>query len=102
MRDVRGGHVKVAPSYLSNSRGVMCFSVVQGDLPVATPNYGYEKRQRELEKKRKKAEKERAKAARKNEPQGGTGGDMPEEADSATGEGGAQGSDGGDGGGDGD
>lgn len=32
---------------------------------MATPNYGYEKRQRELAKKRKKEEKARAKAARK-------------------------------------
>lgn len=35
---------------------------------MATPNYGYEKRQRELAKKQKKAEKERAKAERKIEP----------------------------------
>jgi hypothetical protein len=32
---------------------------------LATPNYGYEKRQRELAKKQKKEEKLRAKAARK-------------------------------------
>lgn len=32
---------------------------------MATPNYGYEKRQRELEKKRKKEDKARAKAERK-------------------------------------
>jgi hypothetical protein len=32
---------------------------------VATPNYGYEKRQKELAKKRKKEEKLRAKADRK-------------------------------------
>ena len=32
---------------------------------MATPNYGYEKRQRELAKKKKKEEKTRAKAARK-------------------------------------
>lgn len=32
---------------------------------MATPNYGYEKRQRELAKKQKKEEKLRAKAARK-------------------------------------
>ena len=31
--------------------------------PVATPNYGYEKRQRELAKKRKKEEKAARKAA---------------------------------------
>ncbi|MFV0681054.1 hypothetical protein [Ottowia sp.] len=34
---------------------------------MPTPNYGYEKRQRELEKKRKKEEKAQAKAARKAE-----------------------------------
>jgi hypothetical protein len=32
---------------------------------LATPNYGYEKRQRELAKKKKKEEKLRAKADRK-------------------------------------
>ncbi len=32
---------------------------------MATPNYGYEKRQRELAKKQKKEEKARQKAARK-------------------------------------
>ena len=32
---------------------------------MATPNYGYEKRQRELAKKQKKAEKLKAKAERK-------------------------------------
>jgi hypothetical protein len=32
---------------------------------VATPNYGYEKRQKELAKKRKKEDKLRAKADRK-------------------------------------
>ncbi|TFZ00750.1 hypothetical protein EZ313_20100 [Ramlibacter henchirensis] len=32
---------------------------------MATPNYGYEKRQKELAKKRKKEEKLRAKADRK-------------------------------------
>jgi hypothetical protein len=32
---------------------------------VATPNYGYEKRQKELAKKKKKEEKLRAKADRK-------------------------------------
>ena len=35
---------------------------------MATPNYGYEKRQRELAKKQKKQDKERAKEQRKNEP----------------------------------
>lgn len=34
---------------------------------LATPNYGYEKRQRELAKKQKKQDKERAKEQRKNE-----------------------------------
>jgi hypothetical protein len=33
--------------------------------PVATPNYGYEKRQKELAKKKKKEEKLKAKADRK-------------------------------------
>ncbi|KTT23776.1 hypothetical protein [Pseudacidovorax intermedius] len=36
---------------------------------MATPNYGYEKRQRELAKKKKKEEKLRAKADRKLEPE---------------------------------
>jgi hypothetical protein len=35
---------------------------------LATPNYGYEKRQRELAKKSKKAEKLREKADRKVNP----------------------------------
>ncbi|WP_455554883.1 hypothetical protein [Comamonas sp.] len=35
---------------------------------MATPNYGYEKRQRELAKKAKKAEKLREKAGRKKCP----------------------------------
>lgn len=35
---------------------------------MATPNYGYEKRQRELAKKQKKEEKLRAKADRKHHP----------------------------------
>lgn len=34
---------------------------------MATPNYGYEKRQRELAKKQKKEEKLRAKASRKHD-----------------------------------
>lgn len=37
---------------------------------MATPNYGYEKRQKELQKKRKKEDKVRDKAQRK---QGGPG-----------------------------
>jgi len=35
---------------------------------VATPNYGYEKRQKELAKKRKKEDKLKAKSERKAEP----------------------------------
>ena len=39
---------------------------------MATPNYGYEKRQRELAKKQKKEEKLRAKTQRRpDDPQGG-------------------------------
>ena len=38
---------------------------LQRKLPLATPNYGYEKRQKELAKKRKKEEKLRAKAERR-------------------------------------
>lgn len=38
---------------------------------MATPNYGYEKRQKELAKKRKKEEKAKAKAERKSAPQPG-------------------------------
>ena len=41
---------------------------------MATPNYGYEKRQRELAKKKKKEDKLRAKAERKT----GEGGGDPE------------------------
>ena len=54
---------------------------------MATPNYGYEKRQKELAKKRKKEEKLKAKAERKsgvNSPgedgeavQDGQGGETP-------------------------
>lgn len=40
---------------------------------MATPNYGYEKRQRELAKKQKKEEKLRAKAANKLHKDGGEG-----------------------------
>lgn len=35
---------------------------------MATPNYGYEKRQKELAKKRKKEDKLKAKSERKAEP----------------------------------
>lgn len=37
--------------------------------PLATPNYGYEKRQRELAKKKKKEEKLREKSERKSNPE---------------------------------
>jgi hypothetical protein len=50
---------------------------------VATPNYGYEKRQKELAKKRKKEDKLKAKAERK------TGGPEDDSAPANTGEGGA-------------
>jgi hypothetical protein len=40
---------------------------------LATPNYGYEKRQRELAKKQKKEEKLRAKTQRKPEDAHGDG-----------------------------
>lgn len=40
----------------------------QRKTTLATPNYGYEKRQRELAKKNKKAEKLREKAERKTHP----------------------------------
>ena len=37
---------------------------------MATPNYNYEKRQRELAKKKKKEEKLREREIRKNSPEG--------------------------------
>lgn len=49
------------------------------DSPVATPNYGYEKRQKELAKKRKKEDKLKRKADIKN----GVGGDDTEADDAA-------------------
>lgn len=55
---------------------------------MATPNYGYEKRQRELAKKQKKADKLKAKAERKasGEPEGHE--DEPaDDADAQPGEG---------------
>ena len=51
---------------------------------VPTPNYGYEKRQRELAKKRKKEDKLKAKADRKS----GVGGEEGAPEDGAEGEGG--------------
>jgi len=55
---------------------------------VATPNYGYEKRQKELAKKRKKEEKLKAKADRKAGilPADGTEGEG-DDADTAEGSG---------------
>ena len=51
---------------------------------MATPNYGYEKRQRELAKKKKKEEKLRAKSQRRpDEPQGGQPMDAPATGDTA-------------------
>jgi hypothetical protein len=49
---------------------------------VATPNYGYEKRQKELAKKRKKEEKLKAKAERKAGV-GTEGGDGTSQEDAA-------------------
>ncbi len=55
---------------------------------MATPNYGYEKRQRELAKKQKKEEKARAKAAgRQHEPEQGAD-DAPPATDETASEGG--------------
>ena len=51
---------------------------------MATPNYGYEKRQKELAKKRKKEDKLRAKAERKTTGPGEEG----QEGQEATEEGG--------------
>jgi hypothetical protein len=45
---------------------------------VATPNYGYEKRQKELAKKRKKEDKLRDKANRKTGTTDGGEGQAPE------------------------
>lgn len=56
---------------------------------MATPNYGYEKRQRELAKKQKKEEKLRAKNERKLHPDGADGPapgqELPPESDAAEG-----------------
>ena len=49
---------------------------------MATPNYGYEKRQKELAKKRKKEDKLREKAYRKT----GTGGEGEQSTDGAGGD----------------
>ena len=49
----------------------------QETITLATPNYGYEKRQRELAKKQKKEEKLRAKSQRASGEQQGS--DQPED-----------------------
>lgn len=53
---------------------------------MATPNYGYEKRQKELAKKRKKEDKLRAKADRKAGvlPAGGDDDQPQQDGDAAT------------------
>ena len=52
---------------------------------MATPNYGYEKRQKELAKKRKKEDKLRDKADRKaGIPSDSGGGQMPQDGEGAT------------------
>ena len=45
---------------------------------LATPNYGYEKRQRELAKKQKKEDKARAKAQRQQDEANGIQRDVPD------------------------
>ena len=47
---------------------------------MATPNYGYEKRQKELAKKRKKEDKLKAKAERKLDPHGN---ELPDDGESS-------------------
>lgn len=52
---------------------------------MATPNYGYEKRQKELAKKRKKEDKLREKADRKaGIPAESGDGQMPQDTEGAT------------------
>ena len=50
---------------------------------MATPNYGYEKRQKELAKRKKKEEKLKAKAERKTGDGGPDAPDTPEAPDDA-------------------
>ena len=50
---------------------------------MATPNYGYEKRQKELAKKKKKEDKLKHKAERKVGEGDGTGDDVPQDTDSS-------------------
>lgn len=56
---------------------------------MATPNYGFEKRQRELAKKQKKEEKLRAKAERKHHGDGATEDQMTSDEQSPSGSGSA-------------
>jgi hypothetical protein len=51
---------------------------------VATPNYGYEKRQKELAKRRKKEDKLKAKAERKSAPGEGEAQGAADDRDAAT------------------
>ena len=51
---------------------------------MATPNYGYEKRQKELAKKRKKEDKLKAKTDRKHLPPGSDGQPADDEQGDAT------------------
>ena len=51
---------------------------------MATPNYNYEKRQRELAKKKKKEEKLRERDARKTSPDGEFGENPPMDPDHAS------------------
>jgi hypothetical protein len=48
---------------------------------LATPNYGYEKRQRELAKKKKKEEKLKAKAEGKRPGDDGAGDELSQDSD---------------------
>jgi len=54
-----------------------CCTETEGN--VATPNYGYEKRQKELAKKRKKEDKLKAKSERKTGEGGFTDGEPDDE-----------------------
>lgn len=51
--------------------GIVTHPNPQPGLPVAKPNYAFEKRQRELEKKRKKEEKAQKKSVGHPQPPGG-------------------------------
>jgi len=75
---------------LPGTRRVLAYSgqhqFNQTEGAVATPNYGYEKRQKELAKKRKKEDKLREKADRKAGIPGGDSNDgqMPQDGEGAT------------------